>query len=266
VRSLRTVQVLTIAYWLGAVGWALLAGRPDEFALNFIGTSTFFAFPLTIAVWAIWAATKYFRIALGPIVFAMIGVVLATLDVAAYVNYQPALGNEQKSKQRFLTTKLDWIRDEPIMTHNGPIGVRIQYRVTYGVAEPVCESQVRAGDLTLGKPASLFDRTASLVSPSISGACPAGSYEFTADFMPVFIPSFLANSSVAADAKSRCMRWRSDLPSKEVVLSTEAQRLDFSMIFRGTAIHQYTQNTYTLADFYKTALASGGVDCAENTK
>jgi hypothetical protein len=104
------------------------------------------------------------------------------------------------------------------------------------------------------------------VSPSISAVCPAGSYEFTADFMPVFIPGFLANSSVVANAKSRCMRWRADLPSKEVVLSTDAQRLDFSMIFRGTAIHQNTQNTYTLADFYKTALASGGIDCAENTK
>jgi hypothetical protein len=265
-RSLRTVQVLTLAYWLGAVGWALLAGHPNEFAFYFIGTSVFFAIPLTIAVWAIWAATKYFRIGLGPIVFATIGIILVGLDVAAYVNYQPALDNEQKSKARFLTTKLDWIRDEPLMTPQGPIGVRIQYRLTYGVAEPVCESQVHAGDLTLGKPVSLFDRTASLVSPSISAVCPAGSYEFTADFMPVFIPRFLANSSVAANAKSRCMRWRSDLPSKEVVLSTEAQRLDFAMIFRGTAFHQNTQNTYTLADFYKTALASGGIDCAENTK
>jgi hypothetical protein len=268
VRSLRTVQLLTLAYWLGAVGWALLSGRPDEFALNFIGTSVFFAIPLTIAVWAIWAATKYFRIGLGPIAFAIAGVILAGLDIRGFIYYEhwSPLHYAQKSRERFLTTKLDWIRDEPIMTHNGPIGVRIQYRVTYAVAEPICESQVHAGDLTLGKPVSLFDRTASLVSPSISAVCPAGSYEFTADFMPVFIPGFLANSSVVANAKSRCMRWRADLPSKEVVLSTDAQRLDFSMIFRGTAIHQNTQNTYTLADFYKTALASGGIDCAENTK
>jgi len=266
--SLRTVQVLTLAYWLGAVGWALLAGHPNEFAFYFIGTSTFFAIPLTIALWAIWAATKYFRIGLGPIAFAIAGVILAGLDIRGFIYYEhwSPLHYAQKSRERFLTTKLDWIRDEPLMTPQGPIGVRIQYRLTYGVAEPVCESQVHAGDLTLGKPVSLFDRTASLVSPSISAVCPAGSYEFTADFMPVFIPRFLANSSVAANAKSRCMRWRSDLPSKEVVLSTDAQRLDFSMIFRGTAIHQNTQNTYTLADFYKTALASGGIDCAENTK
>ena len=265
-RNLRTVQVLTLAYWLGAVGWALFSGRPDEFAFYFIGTSMFFAVPLTIALWAIWAATKYFRIGLGPIAFVITGVLLAVLDVAAYVNYQPALDNEQKSKARFLTTKLDWIRDEPLMTSNGPIGVRIRYRITYGVPEPTCESQVHAGNLTLRKPVSLFDRTADSVRPPISSACPAGSYEFTADFMPAFIPSFLANSSVAANDKSRCMRWRSDLPSREVVFSTEAQRLDFSMYFRGTETHQSTQNTYTLADFYKTALALGGVDCAENKK
>ena len=261
--SLRTVQVLTLAYWLGAVGWALVAGPPDEFAFYFIGTSMFFAIPLTIALWAIWAATKYFHIGLGPFAFAIVGVILASIDIRGFIYYEhwSPLRDAQKSRERFLTTKLDWIRDEPLMTPRGPIGVRIRYRVTYGVAEPVCESQIHAGDLTLEKPASFFNRTGSLVSPSISGTCPAGSYEFTADFMPAFIPSFLANSSVAANAKSRCMRWRSDLPSKEVVLSAETQRLDFSMIFRGTAIHRGTQNVYTLADFYKTALAFGGIDC-----
>lgn len=268
--NFRVAQALSLAYWVSACVFALFGGPIDGGALGdwyglyFLGASLFFAIPSTIAVWAIWAAMKYFRIGPRPIAFAIIGLILAGLDITGCLYYGHKLPqeSEKKIKARYLTTTLDWIRDEPLMTPQGPIGVRILYRITYGVAEPICEFQVHAGTLTLGKPVSLFDRTASLVSPSISGACPAGSYEFTADFMPVFIPSFLANSSVAANAKSRCMRWRSDLPSKEIVLSTEAQRLDFSMIFRGTAIHQSTQNTYTLADFYKTALASGGEDCA----
>ena len=264
--NLRTVQVLTLAYWLGAVAWSLLDSDRGAFPLNLIAICWFFAIPLTIALWAIWAATEYFRIELGPIAFAIIGVILVGIDFAAYFNYQPARDNEEKSKAGYLSTKLDWIRDEPLMTSNGPIGVRIRYRITYGVPEPTCESQLHAGDLTLGKPVSLFNVTGNSVSPDISKVCPAGSYEFTADFMPAFIPAFLVNSSGYPNPTDHCMRWRADLPSNEVVFSTETQRLSFSMYFRGTKIHQNTQNTYTLADFYKTALASGGIDCAEDKK
>ena len=270
----RVALALSVAYWIGAIAFGFMGAPLDGgtfgewYGLYFLGGCLFFAIPLTIAVWAIGTLTKAFGIGLRPVPFVILGIVLAGLDIWGFISYKHwgPLHEAQESKERFLSTKLDWIRDEPLMTPNGPIGVRIEYRVTYGVPEPVCELQIQAGYLTLGRPLSRFDRTASLVSPNISGACPAGSYEFTADFMPVFIPRFLANSSMVANPKSRCMRWRADLPSKEVVLSTKAQRLDFSMIFRGTEFRQSTQNTYTLADFYKTALAAGGIDCAENTQ
>jgi hypothetical protein len=237
VHSLRTVQVLTLAYWLGAIGWAFFTGGPDEAGFYFIGSSTFFAIPLTIALWAIWATTKYFRIALGPTAFVIIGVVLAGIDIRGFIYYEhwAPLHSSREIEARFSTTKLDWIRDEPLMTSNGPIGIRIRYRITYGVPEPTCESQIHAGDLTWGKPVSLFNVTGNSVSPDISKVCPAGSYEFTADFMPAFIPAFLVNSSGYPNPTDHCMRWRADLPSSEVVFSTETQRLDFSMYFRGTS-------------------------------
>ncbi|HEY4038273.1 MAG TPA: hypothetical protein VGM15_05580 [Burkholderiaceae bacterium] len=151
--------------------------------------------------------------------------------------------------------------DEPLLTAQGPIGVRLRYRVTYPKGLDLDESHGAFAQVGLAHPFDGFFTLQRRVNPPVSGLYPAGSYEITEDFFPAFLPSSFY-SKVAPSSSDHCFRWNTNL-NRRYVLSAESQNLAVLVHIAPGPLQKTTGRAYRLADFYESAKKAGAIDCED---
>jgi hypothetical protein len=159
---------------------------------------------------------------------------------------------------------LEALSDEPLPTAQGPLGVRLRYRVTYAKGLDLDEGHGAFAQVGLEHLSGVFFTLRRTVTPAVSTFFPAGSYEITEDFLPSFLPPSLVYPPSEPGANDRCFRWNPTV-SRQYVLTADAQHLAIVIAMTGgSPLQRSTGRAYRLADFYETATREGGVTCDQN--
>lgn len=259
----RIALVLTVSYWIAAVLVATFAPRGGWIDLRWPIAVYLFAIPTTILLWVVVIGLHFFRPALPRSRFVLIGVALPLVYVAAAVVggswFREA--SEQRLEKQLSTASLAAIDDEPLNGANGPIGVRLRYRVVYPEGLDLDEDHGAFAQLSTSPSRSTFVMMRRAVAPRVSGRFPSGTYEITEDFVPAFLPPSLLYPTSEPAASDHCFRWSTNM-SREEVLSENPELLAVAVYLSHSALQRATRHAYRLADFYATAAEEGAVDCA----
>jgi hypothetical protein len=81
--------------------------------------------------------------------------------------------------------------DEPLLAAGNPIGVRLRYRVAYPLGLDLDRDHGAFAQVRANHAPDLFTMLHSSVTPRVSHAFPAGTYEIIEDFVPAFLPPTL---------------------------------------------------------------------------
>ena len=263
--NVRTGVILTILYWLVAVVFAIFAPRGGWIDLRWPIAIYLFAIPTTLLLWLFLVATRYFRSPISGLRFTLIGAVLPFVYVTVVLGVGHWVGErwQERLTEQWRVASLDTVSDEPLLTPQGPIGVRLRYRVTYPKGLDLDEGHGAFAQVGLEHMPGVFFELRRTVTPHVSSVWRAGSYEITEDFLPSFFPLSLADSKLDPATYGRCFRWNPNV-SQQYVLTADAQTLVIDVTISHSPLRASTGHSYRLADFYGTAIKEGGVNCNQN--
>jgi hypothetical protein len=258
----RIALLLTTLYWIAAVVTATLAPQDGWVDLRWPLALYFFAIPATVLLWTAVAGVRFFRPALRPSRFILIGVALPLLYLALVLGGGRWLTEwrQQRLEEQLRLARLESLEDEPLADANGPIGVRLRYRVIYPRGLDLDEEHGAFALLRFAQLPSAFVRLRRTVLPRVFGDYRPGTYEITEDFLPSFLPISLY-AEAGPGASDRCFRWP-PATSRRQILALNAQPLAIAIYLAHRPIQRLTAHVYRLADNYATALQEGADDCA----
>ena len=257
----KTAVLLTVLYWAAAVVFALLTPSPGWVDLRWVVAIYFFAVPATLVLWLCWFALRYFQPALGPRGFALVGIAVPIICVAIVWGggeLRETWRQERLAEQIALAI-VDEMQVEPLRAAQGPIGLRLRYRINYpkGLDLDAGHGASARVDSLQGQSFMTLRRD---VTPAVSGAYPPGSYEITEEFVPDFLPWSLLLPAPRPAGTSRCFRWA--FPDRrDDLLHAQVQAFTIAVQLQDNHLAQVTARSYRLADFYETALKEGAVEC-----
>lgn len=257
----KAAVLLTAVYWAAAVAFALLTPSSGWVDLRWPLAICFFAVPATLILWLCWFALRHFQPALGPRDFALVGIAIPLVCVAIVWGGSELRERwrQERLAEQIALAIVDEMQVEPLRAAQGPIGLRLRYRIAYpkGLdldAGPGASARV---DSPPGQSFILLRRN---VTPAVSGAYPPGSYEITEEFVPDFLPWSLILPAPRPAGTSRCFRWA--FPDRrEDLLNADVQAFTIEVQLQDNRLAQVTARSYRLADFYETALREGAVEC-----
>jgi hypothetical protein len=264
-RNVRTAAILSILYWLVAAVFAIFAPRGDWIDLRWPIAIYLFAVPTTFLLWLFVVATRYFRSPTSRLRFTLIGIALPFAYVALALGGGHWLGElrQRRLTEQWAVATLDTVADEPLVTAQGPIGVRLRYRVTYPKGLDLDEGHGAFAQVGLEHMSGVFFAMRRTVTPHVSGAWSAGTYEITEDFLPSFFPLSLVDSKLDPATYGRCFSWNPNM-SRQYVLAADTQTFVIDITISHSSSRTSTGHSYRLADFYDTAIKEGGVNCNQN--
>ena len=259
----RIALILTVCYWIIAVLAATFTPRSDWIDLRWPIAIYFFAIPTTILLWMVVMGAHFFRPALPPSRFTLIGIALPVVYVAVAVVGGRWLSEErgQRLEEQLRTASIAAFDDEPLAGARGPIGVRLRYRVAYPGGLDLDEGHGAFGQLGTSSSRSAFVTMRRVVAPQVSGHFPPGTYDITEEFIPAFLPRSLLYPKSEPAAADHCFQWSAGV-SRQEVLAGSAELLPVAVYLAHVPIQRLTTHPYRLADFYATAVQEGAVDCA----
>ena len=272
----KTALVLTLLYWAVAVVCALVAPPQAWIDLRWPIAIYFFAIPVTLLLWLLYAASRRFPRFVAGRRFVAIGLALPVIYVVIVWNGGRLLDERaaERLAYQYDAAALETLVDEPLTTDHGVVGVRLRYRVAYPRGLDLDEAHGAFAQLGLKTTRSGFGGFMMLnrsVRPAVGGKYGPGSYEITEDFAPLFLPFALAEAiasepmstrmmSAMTSAEARCVRWSAPL-DRGTVLSAPPQRLQVMIYLAHTPVMQATKQSYRLGEFFETAITLGAVDC-----
>lgn len=258
--SAWTALLVTILYWAGVIVAVLVTPNPGWLDLRWPVAIYFFAIPATVILWLCWFAAWWVR-PLRHGGFAVVGISLPIICAAYVWGVGPWLENRQQARledQMGLAT-LDAINDEPLFAARGPIGLRVRYRVTYPKGLDMDEGH-GAFAVVKSSYGHEFIKLRSIVIPKVSNVYAPGSYDFTEEFVPPFVPLSLLVPDLRKVSSDRCFRWNKTGQRHEA-LEADAQVFTITIYLHHEPLPKVTTHAYRLADFYETALKAGAVEC-----
>jgi len=269
--------VLTLLYWAVAVAGALVAPPSRGWIdLRWPIALYFFAIPVTLLLWLLYAVSRRFHRSVVARQFMAIGLALPVLYAAIVWSGGSLL--DKRAAERLAhqqdAAALETLVDEPLMTDHGVIGVRLRYRVAYPRGLDLDEPHGAFAQLgvTTRFGFSGFMTLTRSVRPTVSRKYPPGSYEITENFAPTFLPDALAKAIVSepvstqmmnikTSAEAPCVRWSAGL-GRDTVLGEPPEQLQVMIYLAHTPMMQSTKRSYRLGEFFETALALGALDCS----
>jgi hypothetical protein len=183
-----------------------------------------------------------------------------------------AVTHEQRLREQFRAATLLTMTDEQLSGMEGPVGVKLRYQIKFPLGVSKSARDAVFVNLTAETPSKNgleFLSVRKEATPFVSGATPPGTYMFTEDFVPAFMPLSYSKSPVDTPssvvvASDHCFRWTFPMTSQDIRASTP-QKLSIE-VFLGrvadTPIKRKTNANYRLGDFYASAMNTGVVDCA----
>jgi hypothetical protein len=270
-------KIFTYAYWIVALCLAVLTPHNPSSWFDIRGLAGLaFAIPTTIFLWTIVFILRVTGTSLSSNRFIAIGIGTPVACVGTFVIY--VAYHDWRSEQYFrLVTDqmsevtIDSIEDEPLLDAKGPIGVRIQYRVTYPKGldmEAKLAPTTSLFGIIRSNQGLTFLALRKVVAPQVSGIFPPGSYAITEDLLPVFMPVSILPakdpmSAAGPEPSDQCFRWSWAL-KREDIERAPAQSFFFSISpgwVSDPPNKSHTSQTYRLADFLATAVQEGALDC-----
>jgi hypothetical protein len=266
---------LTIAYWAATFPLAWVLTSPSWFNVTWLGLAGLFALPVTIILWIIVLVLRFTRPSLSPARVTIIGITLPVIysTVVVAVDLRHTRSEQQryhKWLEQSSAATLTALDDEPLLDTNGPIGVRLRFRVFYPLGLDEGTDHMAGGSVyaPLWRSGGQFLQLRKIVTPSIGGKYPPGTYEITEDLLPAFMPTSYFQTLPAPGLyapSEHCLRWQSDM-TRDGVLNEQPEGFSVSVNITigqpGAPIQRSTARTYRPADFYATALREGAVDCS----
>ncbi|MGO8974325.1 MAG: hypothetical protein ACLP0B_14455 [Steroidobacteraceae bacterium] len=236
-----------------------------------------YAVPMTAYGWAVFAIAHFVRPTLSVFRLALISGSLPTIWViitaAAASDHWRAGERSVRYAEHLSYTRqlnaaaLESFDDEPLVDNTGPIGVRLHYSVSYprGLNPDPPDSlgpRSKLSALQWGSSAAflMLRRT---MTPPASGALSPGTYAFTEDYIPAFMPSsYLSPSESPTSAKTfwHCFRWQPGV-SRSQILTQDAETFAVEIYVSAEPIRRSTNRNYKPSGFYATAVAEGALEC-----
>jgi hypothetical protein len=258
---MRPTLLLTLCYWATAILLATLTPRPDWIDLRWPIAIYLFAVPVTILLWIVAIGAHFLRPAMSRWNFTLIGVALPVVyAVLAWgAGHWLSEHHAQRLEEQLHAAALTAFDDGPLVDAKGPIGVRLRYRVLYPLGLDLDESHGAFAQLSTTPSHGALVMIRRTVSPPVAGHFKPGTYEFTEDFVPAFLPPAWSGPPDRT-ATSHCFRWSANT-SRDEILSAAAESPAVAIYLAHIPIQRSTIHAYQLGDFYATAVEEGAVDC-----
>lgn len=252
--------IFTIVYaYLALSLAALMSVHGPDFILHF---SAGFLMVAIAALWSIYFLITRRNFRYNTVIFCLSGLGIGLLLLGTIIaSWEPLLDWEIRGQEeRAAKTEVLNMRDEVLLSSQGnPIGFRLTYSMRFPDSNYFAHSPFVSPEKYIGSGIWANMRMANRsIEPPMIGTDPmryeqGKTYDFTVDMLPYFVIQKGDKQCILQPRKEEAVAFQELLQSSE--------RVHFIISISGTQFRGMTTNTYSLKEFYDSAIKEGAFDC-----